>query len=262
MVHVRALPGTPHANLSIHEIVRIATQEADLLARSGFDAIIIENMHDRPYVHGSHGPQTTAALTRVACEIRQHLPQMPLGIQVLSGGNKEALAIALAADAQFIRCENFVYAHVADEGLLTRAEAGGLLRFRRSIGAEHIEVWCDIKKKHASHAITGDLTIGEIAEGAEFFSADALIVTGSATGQPTDLRDVDRVRKATPGMRTVVGSGVSTQTIAATLERADGVIVGSQLKRGGLWSNPLEESRCRGMVKAARDGQTKGARVQ
>jgi membrane complex biogenesis BtpA family protein len=261
MVHVRALPGTPFSRLALNEIVRIAVDEAVMLEGCGFDGVIVENMHDRPYLHGTHGPETVAAMTRVACAIRERLPKLMMGVQVLSGGNKEALAIALAADAQFIRCENFVFAHVADEGLLTKAEAGELLRYRRHIGAAHIQVWCDIKKKHASHAITADLTIGDAAEGARFFGADAVIVTGTATGKPTDPRDIDRVKRATPGQRVYVGSGVSADNLTEFLAKGDGVIVGSELKRGGVWSNDLDEQRCRRMaqaVKVWRDSSAKG----
>lgn len=263
MVHVRALPGTPYSHLALNKIEQIAVHEAMVLAGCGFDAIIIENMHDRPYVQGGHGPETTAAMTRIACTIRQRLPQLAMGVQVLSGGNKEALAIALAADAQFIRCENFVFAHVADEGLLTKAEAGELLRYRRHIGADHVQVWCDIKKKHASHAVTADLTIGDVSEGAQFFGADAVIVTGSATGKPADPRDLDRVKRATPTQRAYVGSGVTVQNVTEFLSRSDGVIVGSELKRGGIWSNDLDEHRCKRMadaVKLWRSSATGGTR--
>lgn len=265
MVHVRALPGTPSARFHVNEIVRIAVDEAALLAECGFDGVIVENMHDRPYVHGAHGPETIAAMTRVACAIRERLPRLVMGVQVLSGGNKEALAIALAAQAQFVRCENFVFAHVADEGLLTRAEAGELLRYRKMIGAEDVQVWCDIKKKHASHAVTNDLSIGDVAEGAQFFGADAVIVTGSATGKPADPRDIDRVKRATPQQRIYIGSGVTAESVGAMLARCDGVIVGSELKRGGVWSNELDEKRCRRMADAvklwrAAGGEPRGTR--
>lgn len=47
----------------------------------------------------------------------------------------------------FIRAEGFVFSHVADEGLLN-ACAGELLRYCRHIGAEHVQIFTDIKKKH------------------------------------------------------------------------------------------------------------------
>lgn len=72
---------------------------------------------------------------------------LPCGVQILAAANKEALAVALASGLQFIRVEGFVFAHVADEGLMNSC-AGELLRYRKNIGAEHILVFTDIKKKH------------------------------------------------------------------------------------------------------------------
>jgi predicted TIM-barrel enzyme len=50
MVHLPALPGSPRASLSPREIARHAVEEARALAADGFDAILIENMHDAPYL--------------------------------------------------------------------------------------------------------------------------------------------------------------------------------------------------------------------
>ncbi len=242
MVHVGALPGSPAARLPVGELAERAAAEALLLRKAGFDALIIENMHDRPYVHQGHGPETVAAMAVVASAVRQAVGEMPLGIQVLSGGNREALAIAMAAGLQFIRCENFVFAHVADEGLLATAEAGPLLRYRRQIGAEGVLVLCDVKKKHASHAITADLSLAEAAEAAEFFGADGVIVSGTATGKPTDPRDVTEVRRAC-SLPVLVGSGVSPERIPGLIGAADALIVGSWIKRSGRWDNPVDPKR-------------------
>jgi uncharacterized protein len=250
MIHVQALPGTPGSRLSIARIAEIAAAEAKVLASAGFDAIVIENMHDRPYVHGEHGPETASAMTAAGLAVRAAAPGLPLGVQVLSGGNREALAVALAVGGSFIRCENFVFSHVADEGLLAKAEAGELLRYRRTIGAVGVRIFCDIKKKHASHAITADVSIGEAAEAAAFFGADGVIVTGTATGKPADVNDIAEVRSAVD-LPVLVGSGVTPETIGEVFEHADAVIVGSSIKRGGVWSNAPDARRCATLVKAA-----------
>jgi len=252
MVHVGALPGTPLSDETVPMLARRAVAEATLLADCGFDGVILENMHDRPYLHGRQQPQITAAMTRVAVEVA-HAIDLPLGIQVLSGGEHEALAIAQAAEAQFIRCENFVYAHVADEGLLAEAAAGQLLRYRKAIGAEGsggVRIMCDIKKKHASHAITGDISIEECAHTAEYFGADGLIVTGGFTGSPTDPADVERVRAAV-GVPVWVGSGVEPAQLGSLFACADALIVGSWIKQEGLWSNGPDPRRCKELVAEA-----------
>lgn len=250
MVHVGALPGSPRAESTVDALVARAVAEAQVLERTGFDGLIIENMHDAPYVHAEHGPEVAAVMTRVALAVRAAAPRMVMGVQVLSGGNREALAIALAAGLSFIRCENFVFSHVADEGLLTRAEAGPLLRYRRTIGAERIAVFCDIKKKHASHAITADVALADAVEAAEFFGADGVIVTGAATGRPADPEDVAAARGATK-LPVLVGSGVTPDTVGDLFQRADGLIVGSFIKQDGRWDRPINAANCRSIVKAA-----------
>jgi membrane complex biogenesis BtpA family protein len=260
MVHVAALPGSPAARLSVARLAENAAREAAILAKAGYDAVIIENMHDRPYVHQEHGPEVASAMTAAAMAVRSAVGErLPVGIQVLSGGNKEALAVALAADLQFIRCENFVFSHVADEGLLGRAEAGPLLRYRRQIGAEHVAVLCDIKKKHASHAITADVPLADAAAAAEFFGADGVIVTGPATGRATSVQDVAEAAGATR-LPVLVGSGATPESVGELLEFADALIVGSWNKRGGRWENPVEPGRARAMVVAFRAASRRARR--
>lgn len=249
MVHVDALPGSPRSQRTIAEIAARAVAEAKILATAGFDAVMLENMHDRPYVN-THGPEAVAAMTRIAVAVREELPTMPLGIQILSSGEREALAVCLAVGGQFIRCENFVFAHVADEGLMAEAKAGPLLRYRRSIGAEHVAIFCDIKKKHASHALTADITLEDAAHAADFFGADAVVITGKATGEPTDPLDVSTVNMAT-GLKlpVLVGSGATTKDIPALFKAgAAGIIVGSSIKEGGHWAGPVDAGRCAQIV--------------
>jgi membrane complex biogenesis BtpA family protein len=270
MVHVRALPGSPFHRMSVDAIVDAAASDARVIAAAGFDGVIIENMHDRPYVHGDHGPEVAAVMTRVGLAVREvwegvrrgggggriagaALPCM--GVQVLSGGNREALAVALAIGAGFIRCENVVFSHVADEGLLATAEAGALLRYRRAIGAEGVRIFTDIKKKHASHAITADVPIEEAAEAARFFGSDGLIVTGTATGKACDIGDVVAVERAVPDLPVLVGSGVTPGSCAELLRHADGLIVGSAIKVNGFWENAVDEGRAREMATAFAAGR-------
>lgn len=234
--------------MSIEQIVDSAVRDATVLRDAGFDAIAIENMHDRPYLN-VHTPVVTAVMTRVAFALRGVIGDMPFGVQVLSRGEREAMAVCLAAGGSFVRCENFAYAHIADEGLMADASAGGLLRYRRSIGGEHIRIFADVKKKHACHAITDDLSLADAAHGMEFFGADGIVVTGAATGRPTDTRDIEEARGAV-GVPVLVGSGATPQTLGSLFEHADGVIVGSWIKRDGHWANDVDTDRAREMVRA------------
>ncbi len=246
VLHLRALPGTPQSRRTVDEIAAEAVDEARRYAAAGFHGLVIENMHDRPYLKRAVGPEITAAMTAAGREVRRAV-DLPLGVQVLAGANREALAVAQASGAAFVRVEGFVFAHVADEGLID-SDAGELLRYRRAIGAEEVKIFADVKKKHSSHALTADLDLAETARAAEFFLADGVVVTGAATGRATDPLDVEAVRRAV-AIPTLVGSGIT----AANLHRyaaADAVIVGSAAKRGGRWSNPLDGARLEALARA------------
>lgn len=249
MIHVGALPGTPGASQSVTSLVRQARDEARVLADGGVDAILIENMHDRPYLRQGVGPEIVAAMTAIAAGVRDAV-SLPLGVQILAGANREALAVALAADCRFIRAENFAYAHVADEGLMAEADAGPLLRYRRAIGAEAVAVLADVKKKHSSHAITADVDLAEAARTTEFFGADGVIVTGVATGRPTAPADAAAVFEAVT-VPVWIGSGVTPENLPALWPVADAFVVGSYLKRDGDWRNEPDPARIRTLLGVA-----------
>ena len=249
MIHVQALPGTPHHHLAIDRIVETAADEAHVLAEAGCDALIIENMHDRPYLNRTVGPEIVAGMTAVAVAVRA-AADIPLGVQVLGGANAEALAIAQAGGAGFVRVEGFVFAHVADEGLMPDADAGPLLRYRKQIGAEDIAVLADVKKKHSSHSITADVDLAETARAAEFFGADGVVVTGIATGRPTDRDEVQCVTEAVD-VPVAIGSGLTPENLDRYWPIADMFIVGSYIKQRGLWSNPIDAGRLGAFMDAA-----------
>ena len=246
MLHLRALPGTPRGRRSVAEIAAEAVAEARRYAAAGFHGLLIENMHDRPYLKRAVGPEIVAAMAAVGREVRAAV-DLPLGVQVLAGANREALAVALACGAAFVRVEGFVFAHVADEGLI-ESDAGDLLRYRRAIGAEDVKVFADVKKKHSSHALTADLDLAETSRAAEFFLADGVVVTGAATGRAADPGDVEAVRRAV-AVAVLVGSGVTAENLGR-YAAADGLIVGSAAKRGGRWSSPLDPARVEALARA------------
>ena len=246
VIHVGALPGTPSSRKSVAEIAEEAVREARVYEAAGFHGLAIENTHDRPYLKSSVGPEIGAAMAVVGCELRRAV-SLPLGIQVLAGANLWAVAIAHACGARFVRVEGFVFAHVADEGLIESC-AGALLRYRRAIGADNVRVFADIKKKHSAHAITADVDIVETAKAAEFFQADGVIVSGVSTGQPADAREVEAVSGAV-SIPTLIGSGITPENIGR-YSSAGAFIVGSSVKQDGLWANPLEERRVAAVVRA------------
>jgi membrane complex biogenesis BtpA family protein len=240
MIHVGALPGTPANNQSIDQIIAQAEREAAIYRECRLDGVIIENMHDVPYLRGSVGPEIVAAMAVIGRRIKQ-ASRLPAGIQILAGANIEAIGVANAAGLDFIRAEGYAFAHIADEGLI-ESSAARLLRYRRMIGAERVQVWADVKKKHSSHAITADISLGATAEAVEFMRGDAVIITGSVTGDPPGLQDLQEV-KAHCRLPVLIGSGVDADNIAEFSQAADGFIIGSYFKAGGHWAYEIDSSR-------------------
>jgi len=240
VIHVGALPGTPRGSKSVAELVKEAKEEARVYRECGIDGVIIENMHDVPYLKGEAGPEIVAAMTAIGVEVKSEC-QLPVGIQILAGANIEAMAVAHAAGLDFIRAEGYAYAHIADEGLI-EASAAKLLRYRKMIGAERVQVWADVKKKHSAHAITADVSLGQTAETVEFMGADCVIVTGSVTGEAPQVADVKEA-KSHCHLPVFLGSGISQANIDQFYNEADGFIIGSAFKLEGLWSNTIDPAR-------------------
>lgn len=239
MVHVHALPGTSKYRGNIGGVIDKAIEEAVIYRSAGVDGLMLENMHDLPYLNKTAGPEITAAMSVIGYEIKTKTG-LPCGMQILAGANKEALAASHSAGLDFIRAEGFVFSHVADEGLMN-SDAGELLRYRKQIDAENIMIFTDIKKKHSSHQLTADVTLVETAEAAEFFLSDGLIITGSKTGSAADPEEVISVKEKVK-IPVLIGSGITIDNIEKYIFSADAYIVGSYFKKKGVWSNELDKT--------------------
>jgi membrane complex biogenesis BtpA family protein len=247
MIHIGALPGTPGHSASLREVEQQALREARVYHAGGVHGIMLENMHDTPYLRGAVGPEIVAAMA-VICRAVKDATRLPCGVQVLAGANREAIAVALAAGLDFVRVEGFAFAHVADEGFI-QSSAAELLRYRRQIGAETVAVWADIKKKHSAHAITADVSVAETAHAVEFMRGDAVIVTGTVTGDAPKTADVEAAKAATT-LPVLLGSGVTAENLASFAAHADGFIVGSEFKKLGHWAQAVDPKRIARFMKA------------
>ena len=237
MIHIGALPGTPKYLGSCRAIVDAALVDLQEYLSGDIDVLMIENMHDIPYLKRTVGPEIVSTMTMLLCEIKKHTNK-PIGLQILAGANKAALACALASGADFIRAEGFVFGHIADEGYFD-SDAGELLRYRKQIGGESVKVFTDIKKKHSSHSITSDVDIAETAKAAEYFLSDGVIVTGTSTGKEPSLKEIAEV-KGNVKIPVIAGSGVTIDNVEQYYNSCDALIVGSYFKQDGHWESVVD----------------------
>ena len=240
MIHVDALPGTPKYNGNVDQIIKNAIEEALIYKSAGIKGIMIENMHDVPYLNNAAGPEITSTMAIIAYEIKRQT-NLFTGIQILAAANQEAMAIAHSANLDFIRAEGFVFAHVADEGVI-ESNAGTLLRYKKQIGADNVMVFTDVKKKHSSHSLTSDVSIVGTAKAAEFFLSDGIVITGASTGMEVDISELNYL-KQNSNLPIIIGSGITSENICYYYKLADVFIVGSYFKRDGNWENKVDKER-------------------
>lgn len=251
MVHCWPLPGAPgYTGYGIDTIIEHAVRDAEALAAGGVDGLIVENMWDIPFRAGPHIPaESIAAQAVVARAVRQAI-DLPLGINLVHNGGTALLGIALAAGACFIRVCMFTGAGVWDAGQWDEGCAAELLRRRKELHAEHIKLFADVDKKHSVRFPGIDLATH--IEWTRFFGADALIISGRMTGDAPDLEKVRNAKALAGDSPVLIGSGADEHTIGAFMQIADGVIVGSSIKEQGRCENPVDITRVRRFVAAAR----------
>lgn len=249
VVHCPALPGAPGYDGSpIDTVYDAAMRDAAAYVEGGMHGLIIENHGDIPFLRPADlGPETAAAMAVITDRIRQHV-DIPLGINVLANGAIQAFAVAKAGGASFIRVNQWANAYVANEGLID-GEAALALRYRGKLKADDIAVFADAHVKHGAHAITADRSIEETTRDLEFFDADAVIATGQRTGDTATMAEIETIAGATQ-LPVLVGSGVRPDNVAEILTIADGVIVASALKTGGVWKDPVDRDKVIGFMKA------------
>jgi membrane complex biogenesis BtpA family protein len=253
MVHCWPLPGAPgYTGYGVDTIVEHAVKDAKALAEGGADGLIVENMWDIPFRAGADlAPESIAVHAVVAREVRRAV-DLPLGINLVHNGGVALLAIAIAAGASFARVCMLTGAGVWESGSFDEGCAADLLRRRKELGAEDIKLFADVDKKHSVRFPGIDLATH--IEWTRFSGADALIVSGKMTGDAPDLEKVRRAKELGGDCPLLLGSGVDEHNVASFLSVADGAIVGTSVKEGGLCENPVDPERVRRLVAAARRG--------
>jgi membrane complex biogenesis BtpA family protein len=249
VVHLRPLPESP-GFVNRGEVLERALSDADALIRGGLDGFVVENFGDVPFFGERVPPSTIAEMAVVTERLRRAVGADALvGVNVLRNDASAALAIAAAADGDFIRVNVHTGVMLTDQGSL-EGRAANTLRERRALSTE-VEILADVGVKHATRP--AGFSMEQAAKDTVHRGlADALIVTGLGTGSAADAAELGVVRAAVPDRPLFVGSGVTAQTVRDWLAVADGVIVGTWLKEGGRVEAPVSPTRVSELVRAAR----------
>lgn len=246
MLHARALPGRPRHDQAqnLEPILDALARDLDALQTAGVDGLLFCNEADLPY-RLETGPETAAAMAALAGELSKKI-HVPFGIDIV-WDPVASLAVARATGACFVR-EVFTGTYESDLGLMQPA-----------VGPRQpdVAVFANITPEFASPL--GHRSTPERARGAAFLGVDAILITGPITGLPTSIEELRTVKAAVPGTPVLASTGVTAGTIKRTLEAADGVIVGTHLKRDGVTWNPVDPVRAAAFMAAAHSARSEMA---
>ncbi len=248
MVHLKPLPGSPRFEEGAYDLFETALRDAEALKEGGVDGVQVENMGDSPFLKpGEIGHEAIALVAAVAREVRR-TTGLPTGVFILANGVEESIAAAKACGASWVRANMWAYAYIADEGFVEAAAP----RAERLRGIDTpVSVFADVLVKHGSHFITSDIPLATQVSRLEELGADAIIVSGERTGAETPLERLQQVKSAA-SRPVLVGSGITPDNVERLLSVADGAIVGTYFKMGGVLANPVDVRRVREVMRLVR----------
>lgn len=151
---------------------------------------------------------------------------IPIGLNVLPNDFGKAFRICEETGARFVQLD-----HVTGEFVGCRSvDPRRLLMVRRRcpdvvlLGGVHPKYY---------ELVDPACSLAECAKKAMML-ADAVVVTGECTGGETKLADIRAVKEGIGIHPTIIGGGLSVQNAGSQLAIADGAIVGTAFKRGGV----------------------------
>jgi hypothetical protein len=247
MVHLPPLPTTPlyDERQSMTDIIEQVRADLAILLVADFDAYMFCNEGDRPYSFTA-GYEGVAAMTTVVSQLAPK--DRPFGVDFL-WDSRAALAIAAATGASFIRGV-MTGAYESDMGLWS-TDVAGMLRERRRLRAENVAFFMNVTPEFSSSV--GTRSLGAIATSAVMHClADAILISGPVQGAEPDLKALAGVKSTLKASVPVMANtGAKSTNLPSFLESADGIIVGTDLKRDGYTWNKVDAQRVEAFMKAA-----------
>lgn len=222
VLHIFEKNGVPFSRSFVDQAAQRLQEEASLLQANGFQALVIEN-HCNGLVHqGRGGPEMIAAMTAIVLAVKNRV-SCPLGVQFLDGGNRETLAVAIAADAKFIKVKGFE----------TIGGAASLLNYRRNLDAETVALFAQIEES----ADPKDEPILNIVNNALSFGADGIILSNSKQERSVD-RESLRQLHSLHQFPLWVGTGVTSDNLVGLWPFADAFLIDFFIRQEG---NPTQQ---------------------
>jgi membrane complex biogenesis BtpA family protein len=165
--------------------------------------------------------------------------EVPFGVNYL-WDPEASVAIGAITGASFVR-EIFTGLFASDMGLW-QPDCATAARLRTRLGRADMKLLFNINAEFA-HSLD-ERPIELRAKSAVFSSlADAILVSGPLTGQPAQQSDLRKVRDAVEAVPVFANTGVNIDNVADVLAIADGIVIGTHFKEGGITWNKVDRDR-------------------
>jgi len=239
MCHLPALPGDPGYDAAggVAAVLEHGRREITALQEGGVDGILISNEFSLPYLTSTE-PISAITMARVIGELRS-LIAVPFGVNVLWDG-VASIDLAVATGASFVR-EVFTGVYASDFGMWN-TDVGRAARHRARVAAGDIRLLYNIVPEGAAYV--ADRELAQMTRSTVFNGVpDGLCVSGLTAGAATDTSMLKVVKENAGDVPVFVNTGVRPDTVAESLEYADGAIVGTWFKKDGRFENDVEAAR-------------------
>jgi len=202
-----------------------ALEDVERLQQGGVDGLLVEN-YDCGYLDTNRATEEMAErLAEIVIAVKKH-SKIPIGVNVLPNDYWKSFSVALSTGGTFIQMDHVT----GDFEDCESVDAEEYLWTRRCY--RNIAVFGGIHPKYYK-LVEPTCSLAECAKKAMVL-ADAVVVTGQFTGDSVTLDDLRVAREALGEHPLVVGSGLTPHNAQAQLAIADGAIVGTTFKKGGV----------------------------
>jgi len=220
--------------------------DALVLKENGFDGLMFANEGDRPYVSET-GPEIVATFARIITIVTREV-DMPFGVGVLTDP-RATIALAKATEAHCFRTPlTGVFAGTFGFDVIS---PGQLMRYRSAIGADDIPIFCCIAP-HAGTSVDTRPLVDIVDTALMLLEPDAILIPGQRAGKVPNFSVVAKIRNMFAGQRLLISTGINESNVTEALEIADGVLVGTCLKKDGILWNQIDPCRAERFISVAK----------
>ncbi len=249
-LHLPPLPGSPrYDETPVYDIALKAAQDVKMLYDRGVNGVTLDNEGDILYLK-KVGPETIAAMAVIGKTVKDAVPEMHVGLNILQSDHIADLAVAKAMGGEFFRAGYYTEAAIVDVGIM-EGNGAETLRYRKYLNCE-AKIFADVQIKH-SYPLARRPLLDSIEYAYDRGLADAIIITGEKTGKSADVESVRTVRESRRDIPLIIGSGTTTENIGDFAPYVDAVIVGTSLHVDGALHTDLDPKRVEKFMKKVQE---------